>query len=193
VALGTKGNVLILREVRSLDLREYFEGGLSAEQYTALLNDDQRKLHALYERRVEIAAETIDIIRSADVRRVLIITEPWCGDSLAAVPVVTTLFRSAGTDVRVVRRDEHPELIDQYLTRGGRAIPIVILLDEDDRELSHWGPRPEPAQAILEAHRSDLADGRIERSEVLKKIRAFYAKDQGRTIVAEFVEQLTRS
>ena len=55
---------------------------------------------------------------------------PSCAD---AVP---------GLELRMLRRDQHPEVMDRYLTNGSRSIPIVIVLDEEFRELGHWGPRP---------------------------------------------------
>jgi hypothetical protein len=175
-----------------MNLREHFENGLSPEEYAALLDDNQRRLHALHERRVEIPEQAVDTIRLCGTRRVLVITEPWCGDSLAILPVVLKLFRAVGDVVRIVRRDEHPDLIDHYLTQGGRAIPIVIVLDEEFNERLHWGPRPAPAQAILESHRPDLTAGRIERSAVFKEIRGFYALDRGTSIVAELVALCSR-
>jgi len=63
----------------------------------------------------------------------------------------------------------------------------VIGLDEEYEELFHWGPRPQPAQRIIEDAREDLAAGRIDKAEIHKRIRAFYAKDRGRTIVRELI------
>jgi len=170
-----------------MQLRETFESGLTPEQYTELLDDKQRNLHALYERRVEIDADAVERLRSATPVNVLVITEPWCGDSLAIFPVIVKLCRRAGIELRVVRRDEHPDLIDHYLTNGGRGIPIAIVLDESFEEVFHWGPRPGPAQAIFDEHREEIAAGRIEKSEVHKKIRAFYAGDKAQAIGEELL------
>jgi len=170
-----------------MDLQDYFERGLTANAYAQLLDPDQRDLHALYQRRAEIGPGAVDQLRAAGAIRVLVITEPWCGDSLAIFPTIAELCQRADVELRVVRRDEHPGLIDRYLTNGGRAIPIAIVLDEDFREISHWGPRPGPAQAILEEHRQQIASGTVEKIAVHKKIRAFYAKDRGRTVVQELI------
>ena len=170
-----------------MHLRDDFESGLTPEQYTRLLDDKQRDLHALYERRVEIDAGTVERLRSGGPFNVLVITEPWCGDSLAIFPVIVELCRRAGIELRVVRRDERPNLIDRYLTNGGQAIPIAVVLDESFEEVFHWGPRPEPAQAIFEEHREEIAAGRIGKSEVHKKIRTFYAGDKGQTVVEELL------
>ncbi len=173
-----------------MTLKEHFEKGLTSEQYEELLGE-QLELHRLHYRRAEIAQEAVSTLRALKPRRVLVITEPWCGDSLAILPVVLKLFDQAGSsEIRIVLRDQNLELMDRYLTRGGRAVPMVILLDKAYEELFHWGPRPAQAQAIFEEHREDIKADRIDKTEVFKKIRAFYGQDRGRTIVEELHEKL---
>ncbi|MBE0636168.1 thioredoxin family protein, partial [Candidatus Bipolaricaulota bacterium] len=123
---------------------------------------------------------------------ILVVTEPWCGDSLAIFPVIAKLFTAAGCEVRVIRRDEHTDLMDQFLTNGGRAIPIVIILDDQFETRFHWGPRPKPAQDIIMDHKAAIAAGEIDKADVHKQVRAFYARDHGKTIVAEFAEAFSR-
>ena len=173
-----------------MTLREYFEFGLTVEAYTQLLDDDPTDLHELYARRARIDETAIEAIRRAGTHHILVITEPWCGDSLAIFPVVAKLFDAAGCEVRVIRRDEHTELIDQFLTNGGRAVPIVVVLDEAFNEQFHWGPRPAPAQAIVMENKAAIAAGEIDKAEVHKQVRSFYARDHGQAIVAELVARM---
>ena len=173
-----------------MNLREHFDQGLTADGFAELLDEKQRDLHALYQRRADISDEAVERFRSDGPARALVITEPWCGDSLALFPVIVEYCERAGIPLRVARRDEHPDLMDQYLTNGGRAVPIAVFLNEQDEEQFHWGPRPLPAQEILERHRQAMAAGTIERTEIYKQIRAFYARDNGRTIIEELVERL---
>lgn len=172
-----------------MTLREAFENGLTPAEYTLLLDEDQRALHATYERRAVVSPEAAARIRSAGTSHVLVITEPWCGDSLAILPGILRLFEEAGIEVRIVRRDEHPDLIDQYLTNGGRSIPIAVILDEAFDERFHWGPRPWPAQRLFEENREAIAAGTISKADIHKQIRAFYAKDNNRTLVEEMASQ----
>ena len=174
-----------------MELREYFKIGLTVDAYTQLLDDDQTDLHKLYERRAKINEAVIQAIRAAGQHNILVITEPWCGDSLAIFPIVAKLFTAAGCEIRVIRRDEHTDLIDQYLTNGGRAVPIVIVLDEAFNERFHWGPRPAPAQAIVTDNKAAIAAGETDKAEVHKKIRGFYARDHGKAIVAEFAARFS--
>ena len=163
-----------------MQLRDYFEVGMSPEEYAGLLDEH-------HERRVEIGPTAVERLRSAGPFRVLVVTEPWCSDSLANLPAIVVLCRRAGIELRIVRRDEHLELIDCYLTNGGQSIPIAIALDEAFEELFHWGPRPGPAQAIFDEHRAEVTAGRVTKSEVHKKIRSFYARDKGQTIIQELL------
>lgn len=172
-----------------MELREYFDIGLTIDAYTQLLDEDQTDLHKLYERRAEINEAAVAAIRAAGPHKILVVTEPWCGDSLAIFPVVAKLFTKAGCEIRVIRRDEHTDLIDQYLTHGGQAIPIVIVLDEEFNECFHWGPRPEPAQSIVTEHKAAIAAGEIDKADVHKKVRTFYARDHGKAIVSELVKK----
>jgi len=173
-----------------MTLKEYFEKGFTPKQYAQLLGE-QKDLHQLHYRRAEISNEAIAAARTLETRRALVITEPWCGDSLAVLPVVLKLFGQVGSsEIRIVLRDQNLELMDRYLTRGGRAIPILILLDETCAELFHWGPRPVAAQAIFEELREDLNVGRIDRVKVSAKIRNFYGRDRGRSIVEELHQKL---
>lgn len=80
----------------------------------------------------------------------LVLTEGWCGDAAQTVPVLQHLAAaSPRLELRLVLRDEHPELMDHFLTEGGRSIPKLILLDPETLEvLGDWGPRPAAAQKM---------------------------------------------
>lgn len=86
----------------------------------------------------------------------LIITEGWCGDASQNLPVLNLIGKAcANIDLKLVLRDEHPELMDQYLTNGARAIPKLICLKKDPMatavysEIFVWGPRPAALQEIV--------------------------------------------
>ncbi|HEY7482483.1 MAG TPA: thioredoxin family protein [Gemmatimonadales bacterium] len=114
-------------------------------------------------------------------RRLLVIAEDWCGDASSTVPILARFADAVpGMELRVVRRDEHPELMDRYLTNGSRSIPIVIVLDERFQELGHWGPRPAELQAWVLEHRP-----RVPKAELYPQIRRWYARDRGESTLRE--------
>lgn len=130
-------------------------------------------------------------IREQPPLKIIVITEPWCGDSLASVPV---LLKTAGIhghwDVRFLLRDENPGLMNKFLTRGGRAVPVFLFLNGDGTLNAKWGPRPDEAQRIFEEQRGKIDAGLVDRKEVHMKIRRFYASDRGRSIVNTIIDRL---
>jgi hypothetical protein len=114
-------------------------------------------------------------------RKLLVIAEDWCGDASSTVPVLAKLAATvAGLELRVILRDQHPEVMDLYLTNGSRSIPIVIALDEQFRELGHWGPRPRELQAWVMANRLT-----VPKAELYPQVRQWYARDHGETTLRE--------
>jgi hypothetical protein len=117
-------------------------------------------------------------------RRLLVLAEDWCGDASSTLPLVAKLVdHLPGFELRVLRRDENPAVMDRYLTNGSRSIPIVIVLDEDYRELGHWGPRPRELQAWVMANR-----GTVPKAELYPKVRQWYARDHGESTLREVLE-----
>lgn len=126
---------------------------------------------------------------SATPRKLLVITEDWCGDASNTVPVLAKLVeQTAGLELRIIRRDEHPTVMDQYLTNGSRSIPIVIVLDARFGELGHWGPRPTELQAWVMANRDTAS-----KATLYPQIRKWYARDRGETTLREVLAVATGS
>lgn len=86
----------------------------------------------------------------------LTITEDWCGDAMMINPVIRKLAEAADIDFRVALRDEDTSLIDRHLTNGGRAIPMILILDEKGELLGKWGPRAPEVQQIVDELRGAL-------------------------------------
>jgi hypothetical protein len=115
--------------------------------------------------------------------RLVAIVEDWCGDAANTVPVVAALVeRLSGVELRLVRRDEHPDLLDRFLTGTSRSIPIVVVLTEGMEELGRWGPRPAVLQAwVMEKKRAGAG------SELYPEMRRWYAQDKGESTLREII------
>ena len=114
-------------------------------------------------------------------RRLRVIAEDWCGDASSTIPILARFADTVpGMELRLLRRDQHPELMDRYLTNGARSIPIVIALDDSFRELGYWGPRPAVLQAWVLENRP-----RVPKAELYPQVRKWYARDRGETTLRE--------
>jgi hypothetical protein len=115
-----------------------------------------------------------------------IITEGWCGDASHTVPLIEAVAQASGghLDTRYFLRDSHPDLIDRYLTNGGRAIPIAVVLHADTlTEAGVWGPRPAPLQAIHQ----DMKARAVPFKEVITTVNEWYDQDATRTTQQELL------
>lgn len=113
--------------------------------------------------------------------RLLVLVEDWCGDASNTVPVLARLADEVpGIELRVLRRDEHPAVMDRYLTNGARSIPIVIVLDAFHRELGHWGPRPTVLQQWVMDHKATMP-----KAQLYPEVRKWYARDRGQSTIRE--------
>src|SRR5699024_11661150 len=74
----------------------------------------------------------------------------WCGHCMVDVPILQRIAKNAGMDVSMLPRDEHLELMDQYITDGKRVIPIFIFIDEAGNEIGKWGPMAPEVREITE-------------------------------------------
>jgi hypothetical protein len=108
-------------------LREAWEAGFGWEAYLEDEVVEHRALwHAVWERASVPAALLERAHALGGGWRLLVISEDWCGDAVNTVPVIARLAEALpGVELRVVKRDEHPALMDRFLTAGTRSIPLV--------------------------------------------------------------------
>lgn len=127
-------------------------------------------------------------------RRVLVVTEDWCGDAARSVPVLAAAFEKApSVEHRYLDSDGHPQVLSRYLTHGGRAIPVAVVQDERGRELGAWGPRPAALQALVRARRRELGPpSRETMGSFYAPILGWYGKDGGRAVIEEILMLLER-
>ncbi|WP_448518722.1 thioredoxin family protein [Rhodoflexus sp.] len=113
----------------------------------------------------------------------LIISENWCGDAAQSLPVFHAIAALSGgkINLRIVYRDQHPELMDAHLTNGSRSIPVLIQLDEDFRVTGTWGPRPAEAQQKVMAWRK----ANIPFQEYAENLHKWYTDDKQQAIQTE--------
>lgn len=167
----------------SLDFRALWDQALPYGEFVAASTEHRGLWEGVY--RIAILPEwTRGLDASAAPRRLLVLAEDWCGDASNTVPIVARLAEQVpGLELRVLRRDEHSEVMDKYLTNGARSIPIVIALDADFRELGHWGPRPHVLQDWVMANKE-----RIAKAELYPQVRRWYARDRGESTLREVLE-----
>jgi hypothetical protein len=118
----------------------------------------------------------------------LVITEGWCGDAAQIIPIFNKIAAASlgKIELKFVLRDKNLPLIDAHLTNGGRAIPVLLVLNQSGEVLASWAPRPQVLQALLKEWKKEITDQLI----VAEKLHGWYAKDKTQTTQAELTELL---
>ena len=114
-----------------------------------------------------------------------VITEAWCGDSAQNLPVLAKIAATSQgkINLKIVLRDENPDIMNRYLTNGSKSIPILVVLYKQDEEIFKWGPRPSGAQQMMNAWKKDPKGKSFEDFEI--DIQQWYNKDKGGSLLAE--------
>jgi len=194
-------------------IKESINGGISYRDYRELVeqladehsNTGIEKTEALanytklndrrmrrWDKTIKISKETQQKISEFNQKMtLLIITESWCGDAAHVIPALNKMAElNPNIDVKLVLRDENLELMDMFLTKGGRAIPKVIMIDDETGAvLSTYGPRPSEASSYV--NRFVAKNGSLT-PEFKEDLQHWYNGDKGQNIINDVIEILSQ-
>ena len=119
----------------------------------------------------------------------LVITESWCGDAAHVIPVLHKIAElNPNINLRLVERDQNLELIDMFLTNGGRSIAKLIMIDEATGDvLNTFGPRPSEATALVNDYKA--RHGKLT-PEFKEDLQVWYNKNKGQNIIEDVTTML---
>ena len=119
----------------------------------------------------------------------IVIAESWCADGAHVIPVIHKIAELLdGVDFKLVLRDENDGLMNQFLTNGGRAIPKLIMIDNETNEVvGTYGPRPSVVTKIVEEFK--LIHGKVT-PEFKEDLQRWYNSDKGQAIIDDLVTLL---
>lgn len=110
------------------------------------------------------------------------ITEPWCGDAAHSLPFFKMMADlNSNIELKIVRRDTPPFMIEDYLTNGGKSVPKVIARNSMNEDLWVWGPRPKEAQNLY----LEMRDNNLDFNDQKIKLQQWYNKDKGQSLQSE--------
>ncbi len=167
-------------------MKKLYEKAKTFEEFLATVQTHQTLWHQIYER-AQLSEEAREVAESISGRwHLLALAEDWCGDAVHILPYLARLEEVfPNFDLRVLSRDEHLDLMDSHLTNGTQSIPVVMILDGGFQEVAWWGPRPQPLQDLFLREIKLLP-----KEERFPKVRAWFARDRGRTTLREILSRI---
>jgi predicted transcriptional regulator YheO len=88
----------------------------------------------------------------------LILCTDWCPDVIWNVPILFRVMEQSRISTEVLLMEEHMETMDLFLTDGGRAQPIAVILNASGDVLGRWGARPAYIQAVMDRFKKKNPD-----------------------------------
>lgn len=140
-------------------------------------------------RTTKISEDLQKLVESINAPQIwLVLTEDWCGDSAQILPqIVRVAELNNNITLRILPRDENLDIMDAYLTDGNRAIPKLIVYNNDGEELFTWGPRPIAAVELIKAEKESGKS----KEEWQKDLHLWYAKNRGEEVNSELTRILS--
>jgi len=155
----------------------------------SILND--RRMDRL-DKTLKVSSETLKSMNLLEKKfTFLVIAEGWCGDAAQILPVLNKIAESSSKiDLKIVLRDENPELMNQFLTNGNQSIPKIIIIDNNNNVINSWGPRPSIAAKMVLDYKEK--NGSID-ADLKKNLQLWYNKDKGVNTQKEILKLLKAS
>lgn len=119
----------------------------------------------------------------------IVITESWCGDAAHVVPPMAKLAeQSDNISLKLVLRDTNDELMNQFLTNGGKSVPKLIMVETETLDVLHtFGPRPAVATKLVADYKAK--HGMIT-PQIKEDLQVWYNKDKGQSTIEELLSML---
>lgn len=180
----------------ALTFDEYMQEATERANNNIIENDPYQEYYELGLQRMNRTLKTFkldsELLQRAKAKnfngKILIISEPWCGDASATVPAVSKFFEALGNEVRVFLRDRDTSLIEQFLTNGTQSIPKVIVLDENFNVAANWGPRPQYGNDLLKKFKENSET--YPREEFYNDLQVYYSRNKGKDAIEEIITLL---
>lgn len=198
------------QEVQTIDKKEefknYWQNAIHFDEYLKIAeerfhnnpdkNDEHQEYYELGLTRTnrtiktyKVDAEQIEKFKTKNFNgKILIISEPWCGDASATVPAVSKFFEAVSIEARIFLRDSDLSLIDQFQSNGTQSIPKVIIMNDDFSVKADWGPRPQYGNELLRKFKDNPET--YPKEEFYNDLQVYYAKNRGKDAIEEIISLL---
>lgn len=151
---------------------------------------NEARLHRL-DKTLSVASEVALVLENLNKDYIwLVISESWCGDAAQSVPMLNKMAAITDKiDLRIVFRDQNLDLMDQYLTNGGRAIPKLLIVEKETLNVvGDWGPRPADAVQLVNDYKAE--HGKFDEDGIIA-LNKWYTKNKGQQVQQEVAALMT--
>ncbi len=154
-----------------------WNNGLSLQEFVERMDIFQKEMQQRINDLRITSAEFQKLREFNQVRKILVLTEAGCKDSLMNLPIIAKIVEaSPNIEMKIFIRHENPELTQFFSQNGYNNIPLIWVMKADFSFCGAWVERPQSAYRMLEAWKNDHPDyseilNETKLSEEQKKIK----------------------
>ena len=137
----------MVQSAESVVTPERFSDGMTYAEYVASIDRNQKRFDENYAA-TEIAPADVTAFKALMAKpngpaKMMVVGEDWCPDVFRGMPVFARLAEATGIEMRVFKRDEHKDIIGEFLKDGEHeSIPVAVFYTKDHRYIAHFIERP---------------------------------------------------
>lgn len=137
----------MVQQKESVVTPERFEQGMLYQDYVASVERNQKRFQENYDA-MAVSAEDAAAFKELMARpngpaKMLVIGEDWCPDVFRGAPVFARLAEATGIEMRFFPRDQHKDIMSEFLAGGEfESIPVAVFYTKDHEYIAHWIERP---------------------------------------------------
>ena len=164
-------------------------GPEQSEKFTHFTKLNFQRLKRVF-RTLQLSEKIVESVKNVRSEMLwVVIVESWCGDVPQNLPFMEAISQiSDKIKLRIILRDENPEIMDQFLTNGTRSIPKLICFDPDTYDVAGtWGPRPVGA---IELVKDLLKDPEVTADMRKEAVQRWYLQNRGEQLQSELTALL---
>ena len=126
---------------------ERFAQGMTYESYVGSVERNQARFQENYDG-TSVAEEDVAALKALMQKpggpaKLLVLGEDWCPDVFRGMPVFARIAEATGLELRVFPRDQHKDVMAEFLKDGEfESIPVAVFYTSDMEYLGHWIERP---------------------------------------------------
>ncbi|MDA3130890.1 thioredoxin family protein [Aliibacillus thermotolerans] len=182
------------------NIQEKLGKGISVEAFIDKMTEEERQKFEKWHNQFDWEMHNQELLaplKEETNLRASLLLGTWCGDVHRNLGPIWEVLKEANIPTEVFIMEEHEDLMDLFLTMGGRSVPKVIITNDAGDVLFDWGPRPLfIQQPMIEFKQKNLApdDPAIdaERKKAYEGIFSRYGKtaDYQKLVVYEITNLL---
>jgi hypothetical protein len=144
----------MVQQKESAVTAERFSQGMTYEQYLASIERNQKRFEENYAGTTISAQDASKfkelMARPSGPARFIVIGEDWCPDVFRGMPVFARIAEATGMEMRVFPRDQHKDIMAEFLNDGEfESIPVAAFYTRDMKLIYHFIERPAMANAQM--------------------------------------------